>query len=68
MSAKETHTMLAKPVGLLRRAACPTAPDGTIMQGASHSEGYANIFTEKNYWIGVAVGVLGLIAYQKYIK
>jgi len=49
---KETHTM----------------PDGTIMQGASHSEGYANIFTEKNYWIGVAVGVLGLMAYQKYIK
>ena len=52
MSAKETHTM----------------PDGTIMKGASHSEGYANIFTEKNYWIGVAVGVLGLMAYQKYIK
>lgn len=29
---------------------------------------YTSIFSEKNYWIGVAVGVLGVIAYQKYVK
>ena len=31
-------------------------------------EKYTKIFGEKNYWIGVVVGVLGLMAYQKYIK
>jgi len=45
-----------------------TMPDGTIMQGASHSEGYGSIFSKKNYWIGVVAGVVGLMAYQKYIK
>jgi hypothetical protein len=45
-----------------------TMPDGTIMQGASHSGGYGSIFSEKNYWIGVVAGVVGLMAYQKYIK
>ena len=29
---------------------------------------YTNIFKEKNYWIGVAVGIAGLMAYQKYFK
>ena len=29
---------------------------------------YTNIFKEKNYWIGVAVGIAGLMAYQKYVK
>jgi|TARA_R110000744_G_scaffold110555_5_gene208545 hypothetical protein len=45
-----------------------TMPDGTVMPGASHSEGYGSIFSEKNYWIGVAAGVLSLLAYQKYFK
>ena len=31
-------------------------------------EGYTSIFKEKNYWIGVAAGVIGLLAYQKYFK
>lgn len=39
-----------------------------VMPGASHSEGYGSIFSEKNYWIGVAAGVIGLLAYQKYFK
>jgi|TARA_R110002096_G_scaffold19430_5_gene64743 hypothetical protein len=29
---------------------------------------YTNIFKEKNYWIGVVVGIAGLMAYQKYVK
>jgi hypothetical protein len=29
---------------------------------------YTSIFSEKNYWIGVAAGVIGLLAYQKYFK
>ena len=27
-----------------------------------------DIFKDKNYWIGVAVGVIGLMAYQRYVK
>jgi hypothetical protein len=45
-----------------------TMPDGTIMKGASHSGGYGSIFSQKNYWIGVVAGVVGLMAYQKYVK
>lgn len=52
MSDKGTHTM----------------PDGTVMRGASHSEGYGSIFSKKSYWIGVVAGVVSLMAYQKYIK
>jgi len=29
---------------------------------------YKDIFKKKEYWIGVAVGVIGLMAYQKYVK
>ena len=29
---------------------------------------YTNIFKDKNYWIGVVVGIVGLMAYQKYFK
>jgi hypothetical protein len=29
---------------------------------------YTGIFKKKEYWIGVAVGVASLWAYQKYIK
>ena len=29
---------------------------------------YTNIFTQKNYWIGVAVGVAIILLYQKVIK
>lgn len=43
-------------------------PDGTTMPGATHSTGYTNIFKEKNYWIGVVVGMASLYAYQKYFK
>jgi hypothetical protein len=32
------------------------------------SEGYGSIFSQKNYWIGVVAGVVGLMAYQKYVK
>jgi hypothetical protein len=31
-------------------------------------ENYTSIFKEKNYWIGVAVGIATVLAYQKYIK
>ena len=55
-------------MGFLRENETHTMPDGTVMPGASHSEGYGSIFSEKNYWIGVAAGVLSLLAYQKYIK
>ncbi len=29
---------------------------------------YTSIFKKKEYWIGVAVGVLSLMAYQKFVK
>ena len=45
-----------------------TMPDGTVMPGESHSEGYGSIFSEKNYWIGVVAGMASLYAYQKYFK
>tara|TARA_R110002074_G_scaffold401184_2_gene598453 strand:- start:2270 stop:2503 length:234 start_codon:yes stop_codon:yes gene_type:complete len=45
-----------------------TMPDGSVMPGATHTEGYGNIFTQKNYWIGVAVGVASLMLYQKVMK
>tara|TARA_R100000908_G_scaffold43307_1_gene20298 strand:+ start:878 stop:1336 length:459 start_codon:yes stop_codon:yes gene_type:complete len=32
------------------------------------SEGYGSIFSQKNYWIGVVAGVVGLMVYQKYVK
>ena len=32
-------------------------------------EGYnKSIFKDKNYYIGIAVGILAVIAYQKYFK
>lgn len=31
-------------------------------------EKYTSIFKEKNYWIGVVVGVATVLAYQKYIN
>ena len=37
-----------------------TMPDGTVMPGESHSEGYGSIFSEKNYWIGVVAGMASL--------
>ena len=45
-----------------------TMPDGSVMPGATHTEGYGNIFTQKNYWIGVAVGIGSVLVFQKYIK
>lgn len=56
------------------KTATHTMPDGTVMPGTSHigkgfgSEGYGSIFSQKNYWIGVVVGMASLYAYQKYIK
>jgi hypothetical protein len=29
---------------------------------------YTGIFKKKEYWIGVAVGVVSLMAYQKFMK
>ena len=29
---------------------------------------YTSIFKKKEYWIGVAVGVVSLMAYQKFMK
>lgn len=29
---------------------------------------YTGIFKKKEYWIGVAVGVVSLMAYQKFVK
>lgn len=29
---------------------------------------YTNIFKKKEYWIGVAVGIISTLAYQKYVK
>lgn len=31
-------------------------------------EKYTSIFKEKNYYIGIAVGVASVLLYQKYIK
>ena len=30
--------------------------------------GYGSIFQQKNYWIGVAVGVASVLLYQKMMK
>ena len=29
---------------------------------------YSGMFQDKNYYIGIAVGILAVIAYQKYFK
>ncbi len=31
-------------------------------------EGYKSIFRDKNYYIGIAVGIASVFIYQKYIK
>lgn len=60
-------TMTAKSMSD-RGAPTHTMPDGTVMPGASHIEGYGSIFSKKSYWIGVVAGVVGLMVYQKYVK
>ncbi len=53
-----------------------TGKSGSSVSGSSRGyrrmsgdgDSYTNIFSEKNYWIGVAAGVIGLLAYQKYFK
>jgi hypothetical protein len=36
--------------------------------GEDSTEDYGSIFKQKNYWIGVAVGVAGVLIYQKVMK
>ena len=31
-------------------------------------QGYRSIFRDKNYYIGIAVGVISVMVYQKYFK
>jgi hypothetical protein len=31
-------------------------------------EKYTSIFKEKNYYIGIAVGIAGVLVYQKFVK
>jgi len=53
-----------------------TGKSGSSVSGSSRGyrrmsgdgDSYTNIFSEKNYWIGVAAGVIGLLAFQKYFK
>jgi hypothetical protein len=43
-------------------------PNYANASGTSGLNSYGSIFSEKNYWIGVVAGLVGLMAYQKYIK
>jgi len=41
----------------------------TYMNATGEStEDYGSIFKQKNYWIGVAVGVASVLLYQKLMK
>ena len=47
---------------------CSGGADPVFVGMDGSSEGYGSIFSQKNYWIGVVAGVVGLMAYQKYVK
>ena len=75
VSAGNTSTRAYNPVisPYQVQRPCDYAPGGCSFDGYSNMDGsgmkkYTKIFTEKNYWIGVAAGVLGVLAYQKYYK
>ena len=45
-----------------------STPDVAEKVDETNTEGYGNIFTQKNYWIGVAVGIASVLLYQKMKK